>query len=85
MDDKLLPVYVVAKRLSVCKLTLYRMIRENRIQAVNINKDGKRPIYRISERRLNDWLENSGRQELNVSGANPPGDNCTAHGCAVAK
>lgn len=56
MSDDLLTVDEVAKILQLSSGTVRRMIRDNRINAINVSSPN-RQIWRISRIELDNWLE----------------------------
>lgn len=50
-----------ARRLGVSQATLRRYLRERRLPGVNLAEEGARPIWRVDEEVLTNWIRARGR------------------------
>ena len=63
-EDRMLTPLEVSKRLRIGRSTVYRLIAEGTIPSVRIGAS-----IRVSEKKLNGWIEDQGRGSGNASTA----------------
>jgi hypothetical protein len=61
VKDQLLTPNEAATKLKVTPEQVRSLIRKNQLLAINISTGSKRPLYRISQKSLNDFLNSRGR------------------------
>lgn len=54
---KLYNMHEVAKAIGVSYITLYRLVKSGKIQALNIAKSGKRPIFAFSAHDVKRYID----------------------------
>ncbi|MDR0453495.1 MAG: helix-turn-helix domain-containing protein [Deferribacteraceae bacterium] len=62
-NDKLLPVHIVARRLSISRCTIYRLINAGILEAVNIGIGAHRQHRRITEVSVDKFLSKNNIEE----------------------